>query len=267
MKIKSIWILHITVFLFVAVLFVLQQNELSEKYNLGLEAAERGNYEEALNYMSSIAEYRDAPAKAEDYKLEIKYQNGLNLIEQKNWDDALTIFEQILSTKSYKDSDQKKYLCLYEQARLLAFEGEVRSAELIFIRLPLNFMDVEQRKQVISDYKKFAGTWRCDENNLDLKTTVYIDYNNVPRVKAVISDKDGLLLDEPITLNGEGMEILGDRFSWAIYGNDSFSFVYGKDKFTVMKQPVVSGTTKHIFTRITSTNYDAVNNSYMSTNF
>ena len=267
MKLKPIWILHICVFVCVATLFVIQQMELSEKYNTGIKAAELGNYEQAVEYMSSIAEYRDAPTKAEDYRLEITYQKGLELIENQQWDSALEIFETILGTKDYKDADEKKYLCLYEQARRLAFEGDVRSAELIYIRLPLNFMDVEARKQVISDYKKFSGSWRCDENNLDLKTTVYIDYDNIPRIRAVISDHDGLLLDEPITLNGEGMEIATDRFSWAIYGKDSFSFVYGKDKFTVMKQPVVSGTIKHIFSRITGTNYDAVNSSYMSTNF
>ncbi len=267
MKIKPIWILHITVTLLVAVLFAIQQKELSEKYNLGIQSAERGNYQQALKYMSDIAEYRDAPEKAEDYKLELQYQSGLELIEKKDWDNALTVFEQILSTKQYKDADEKKYLCLYEQARLLAFEGDLRSAELIYIRLPLTFMDVEERKQVITDYKKFAGSWRCDENNLDLKTTVYVDFENTPRIKAVISDHDGLLLDEPVTLNGEGMAIGQDRFSWAIYGKDSFSFVYGKDQYTVMKQPVVSGTVKHIFKRIASTNYDAVNSQYMSTNF
>lgn len=267
MKFKPMWILHISVFLCVLALFIIQQIELSSKYNSGVEAAERGNYEEAVRYMSSIAEYRDAPSKAEEYRLEINYQNGLELIEKKNWDKALEIFENILSVKQYKDADEKKYLCLYEQANLLAFEGDIRSAELIYVRLPVTFKDVEYKKQLITNYKKFAGSWRCEENNLDLKTTVYIDYDNIPRIRTVISDNDGLLLDEPITLNGEGMEIKSDRFSWAIYGRDSYSFVYGKDQYTVMKQPVVSGTVKHIFSRITSANYDAINSSYMSTYF
>lgn len=267
MKIKPVWILHTIVFVAISGLFVLQHKELAEKYNLGLLAAEQGNYEEALNYMSSIAEYRDAPDKAIDYQLEITYQDGLELVEQKKWDEALKCFESVLSEKDYKEAETNKYLCLYEQAKQYAFDGDVHSAELIYIRLPLDFKDVEARKQAITNFKKFAGTWRCGENNLDLKTTVYIDYDNIPRIKAELSDADGLLLDEPISLKGEGMEIHTDRFSWAIYGTDSFSFVYGKDKYTVMKQPVVAGTTKYVFDRILSANFDAINSSYMTTEF
>ena len=103
--------------------------------------------------------------------------------------------------------------------------------------------------------------------NLDLVTVVYTDDEGVPRIKAKISDNDGLLLDEPITLNGEGMEIFTDRFSWAIYGKDSYSFVYTDNSYKVMKQPVVEGSNIYVFEKVKGTDYDVLNAQYSTTEF
>ncbi len=267
MKKTLFWILHGTVFAIIAVLFALQHIELSAEYEKGIAYAEAGDYQKAYEQMRSIAEYRDAPDKAENYGLELDYQALTLLIEEKNWDLALEKTDAILSVKSYKDTEDKKNLCLYEQAKAYAFDGDLHNAELIFMRLPMGFMDVMQRREIISTHKKFAGKWRCSDNNLDLTTVVYTDDDGIPRIRAVISDRDGLLLDEPITLNGEGMEIFTDRFSWAIYGNDSFSFVYTNNSYTVMKQPVVEGTKKYIFEKVKGTDYDSLNAQYTTTEF
>ena len=267
MKFKPIWILHTLVIAAIAFLFVMQHIELDRKYNLAIKHAEAGRYEEAYLLMDSIAEYRDAETKKVDYDLELKYQSGLKFLEDEDWDNALATFDLILATRNFKDSQNHRNTCLYEQGRKFAFDGDLTNAERKFLSLPADFKDVAARKQVIADHRKFKGTWKCVTNDLDLKTTVYVDYDNVPKVRAEISDHDALLLDEPITLNGEDLEIRGDRFSWAIYGTDSYSFVYSKDAYTVMKQPVTDGSVKYEFARIQETDYDKLNSQYTTTEF
>ena len=267
MKFKPIWILHTLIIAGIAFLFVMQHTELDRKYNLAIRLAEEGNYEEAYVLMNSIAEYRDAESKTEDYDLELKYQEAVNSLENGDWDNALVTFDAILIKRNYKDSLEHRNVCLYEQGRKFAFEGDLTNAERKFLSLPGDFLDVAARKQVITDHRKFKGTWKCVTNDLDLKTSVYIDYDNTPKIRAEISDHDALLLDEPITLRGEGLEIHGDRFSWAIYVADSYSFVYSKDAYTVMKQPVVEGSVKYEFARIQETDYDKLNSQYTTTEF
>lgn len=267
MKFKPIWILHTLVIVACAYLFFRQHAELNRKYDIAIEYAQAGDYENAHLVMSSIAEYRDAPSKTADYNLELKYQEGIKLISEGDFDNALVCFDVILVERDYKDTKEQKNLCLYEQGVKYAYEGDLTSAERKFLSLPQDFKDVAARKQVITDNRKFKGSWKCVTNDLDLKTTVYIDYDNTPKIRAELSDHDALLLDEPITLNGDDLEIHTDRFSWAIYGSDSYSFVYGKDAYTVMKQPVTEGTVKYEFARVKETDYDKLNAQYTTTEF
>lgn len=273
MKFKPIWILHIVVIAGTAVLFALQHTELENKYNTALGYAEAGNYEEAYKLMEAIAEYKDAPEKTTDYMLELRYQEGIRLIGENDWDNALSCFEAIRSEKDYRDVEYQRNRCIYEQGKKLAYEGDLTNAERKFLLIPTDFEDVAERKQVISDNKKFKGTWKCEANDLDLKTTVYIDYDNTPKIHAEITDHDALLLDEPVTLNsknnGQDIEIHGDRFTWDIYGagKSSYSFVYSKEAYTMMKQPVKEGTTKYEFARIADRNYDKLNAQYTTTDF
>ena len=200
--------------------------------------------------------------------IEFNYQQGIQNTELGNFEEAFKHFSLI--PEHYKDSDVQRSNCMneiYEQGRKFAFDGDLTSAERKFFSLPDDFLDVSARKQVITDHRKFKGTWKCVTNDLDLKTSVYIDYDNTPKIRAEISDHDALLLDEPITLRGEGLEIHGDRFSWAIYVADSYSFVYSKDAYTVMKQPVVEGSVKYEFARIQETDYDKLNSQYTTTEF
>ncbi len=267
-KIKKIWIIRFLICCLIMVLFGLQQNELSKKYQKGLEYEKAGDYQNAMLIMNSIAEYKDAPNKTKEFQAELDYQAGLALIAEKNWEEAQKQFELVLSFDTeYKDVQNMKNLTIYEQARTLALNGDVHSAELLFLRLPSDYSDVAERKTVIKENKKFAGKYQCTTLDIELNVQVYIDYNNIARVRTKMQDNEGFLLDEPVSLNGEGMEINIDRFSWAIYGDDSFSFVYNDGQYTVMRQPVTEGTVKHIFKKVVGANYDAINASYTSTDF
>ncbi len=275
MKFRSGWVVHILVCAAIMVLFVIQQNELSEKYDIGIAHAQKGNYLKASEYMNLLAEYKDAPEKLKEYKAEINYQYGVDLMKHQKWQDALKRFSEASKSigSEYKDSKHMEYLCNYEQAREYANNYDIYTAELMYLKLPRDFMDVADRKTVITNNKKFKGNWVCetDQGEVQLETAVYIDYENIPRIDVKMYDSDGLLYDEPNVLEGKGLEIKADRFSWDVQfeggATASLSFVYKEERFTVMKRPIVEGSEKLIFKKVVGTDYDAVNSKYMNANF
>lgn len=267
MKFKPIWILHAVVAVVITTLFILQQIEYKAVYEEATALAASGDYDAAYVKMSKIEQYHDASDKITEYDLEIDYREGNKLISEEDWENALPIFENILSREDYKDSEYLKNQCIYEQAIDAALNGELIEAERKFISLPLNYKDVSERKQVIANNKKYKGTWKCTDNDMDLKTSVFIDEENIPRVNAELVDHDALLLDEPVTLKGNELEINGSKFSWEISPGVSYSFVYDSEKFTALKQPVVEGSTKIMFERTSEKDYDRINAEYTTTEF
>lgn len=271
MKFKPIWILHAIVAIIITTLFVFQQMEYKKVYEEATALAEAGDYDKAYSKMKKIEQYHDASDKTTEYDLEIDYREGNALIEEKEWEKALPIFESILSRDNYKNSQYLKHQCIYEQALDAAYAGELIEAERKLISLPLNFKDVSERKQVIADNKKYKGTWQCTDSDMDLRTVVFIDKDNIPRVNAELIDHDAMLLDEPITLKGDGLEITGNKFSWEISPDTapgvSYSFVYDSEKFTALKQPVTEGSTKITFERMSERDYDRINSEYTTTEF
>ena len=267
MKIKPIWIFHSVVVIIIAVLFTMQQIEYKKIYDEAVSLANSGQYEDAYSKMSTIEQYLNASDKIEEYKLEIDYRKGNEYLEKQDWESALSVFESILSRDEYKNSEYLKNTCIYEQALDDAANGELIEAERKFISLPLNFKDVKDRKQVISDNKRYKGTWKCTAADMDLKTVVFIDRDNIPRVNAELIDHDAMFMDVPDTIKGDALEIIGTKFSWELREGVTYSFVYDSEKFVALKQPVVEGSEKIIFQRMAERDYDSISSEYYNTEF
>lgn len=200
-------------------------------------------------------------SKNDAKKLEQRYQLACTQFDENRYSDALSNFNEVLAGRnSYKDAVEKKDFCmktLYEQAVNYAFIGDLQNAELIFMTLPSTYENTADIQDKIATNKKFGGTWKCTSEDIYLKTSVYVDYDSTPKIRAEISDLGTVIFDDPITLSGADIEINTDRFSWAIYDDQKYSFVYTQNSYTMLRQPVTAGSKKYVFERIYESDYNA----------
>ena len=209
-------------------------------------------------------------AKKDAETIENTYNLACTQFDEGRYSDALSNFNSVLASGDYKDAAEKKDICtekLYEQSLKYAFEGDLANAELIFTTLPATYKDIASRKETISTFKKFSGTWKCSSGKLYLKTSVYIDYDNTPKIRAELADLEATIFDDPITVPGDDIKINTDRFSWKIYGDYQYSFVYNQNSYTMLKQPVEAGTTKYEFNRIHDSDYEEAISENATLNF
>lgn len=198
-------------------------------------------------------------AKKDAETIETTYTLACSQFDEGRYSDALSNFNSVLASGDYKDAAEKKDICtekLYNQSLKYAFEGDLANAELIFMTLPSTYKDIAERQNIIATFKKFSGTWKCTSSKLYLKTSVYIDYDNTPKIRAEIADLEAAIFDDPITLNGEDIAIDTDRFAWKIYADYEYSFVYNENSYTMLKKPVEAGSTKYEFERVHESDYE-----------
>ncbi|MBP3360138.1 MAG: hypothetical protein J6N52_04740 [Clostridia bacterium] len=229
------------VFVISMILFVLQQKELSVKYNEALAYAEKGDYENALDVISQIGEYQDSEELFTEYSNEIKYKKVKEYIEENDYDSALPLLTELNSIgQGFKDSLDLQYQVEYKYAVNLEMNGKLEDAFIAFRNLPTAYMDVADRLNEITYARKFIDKWYCKEHQIDMEIKGYISEDNVTHLNVEIRDRNGFLLgDETNKLYGNDLILMEDRFVWDMFDNGvRYAVLLEDDKLKFAKQPV-----------------------------
>lgn len=238
---RAITISLIAVFAASTVLFVLQQRELSAKYNEAVSYAEAGDYAKAHELMNKMGIYRDSEELLETYENEINYEAAKEKYAEGSYDEALELLTPLVSGgEGYKDSLDLQNEIEYYKGVELAKSGSFAEATAVFNSLPRTYVDVQERIEELNYASKIIDKWYCKEHSIDLIIKGYISEDNVTYLETEIKDRNGFLLgDEANTLKGKNIVLNEDRFTWDLFGDGTKYAVQLEDnKIKFIKQPV-----------------------------
>lgn len=260
-KLKKILIISTLVMFVVSMfIYILQYNELKQKYDAAVACAEKGDYEAARQQISQIGEYRDSEELLELYTDEIEYQLVMDFIQKQEFDNALAILERLNSKGSgYKESSDLQDSVEYARAMKLAQEGKLSEAYDGYKRLPTSYLDVSDRILELSHAITFVDKWFCKEHEIDLEISATVSPENITYLHVEMKDRNGFLLDrEDNKLVGDGLVLMEDRFVWNLLGDGTrFAVILEDNKLKIAKQPVVDNDYIVTFVR-KLTNYNAI---------
>ena len=234
-----------TCVIFVISLFIYlnQHRELTVKYAEATAYAEKGEYNKAVEVISSIGEYKDSERLLEEYTNEISYQEALKYISAENFNEALKILEKLNAAGGgYKDSATLQDNVEYNRAIQLAENGQLSQAYEAFKNLPTAYGDVTERLNELSYAIKFVDKWLCKEHQIDLVIKARVSRENITYIDAEMRDRNGFLLDtEDNKLIGTDLVLMEDRFVWNLLGgSERYAVIMQDNKLKIAKQPVTN---------------------------
>ena len=243
-RIRKVLIIS-TCVIFVISLFIYlnQHRELTVKYAEATAFAEKGEYENAVDVISKIGEYKDSERLLEEYTNELNYQEALKYISESNFSDALKILERLNATGGgYKDSGELQDNVEYNRAIQLAENGQLSQAYEAFKNLPTAYADVVERLNELSYAIKFVDKWFCKEHQIDLIIKARVSSENITYLDVEMRDRNGFLLDtEDNTLTGTNLVLMEDRFIWNLLGGEErYAVIMQDNKLKIAKQPVTN---------------------------
>lgn len=178
----------------VGVCILINQINLSSRYNDALALCENGEYDTAITEFTALSNYKDSDVKANH----AKYLKAMSLFESKQYAEAGNIFEslgsyedsksmlletqyslaiedaengryndaatQFTALGAYSDSRERASLCLYAYAEQLYYNQEFDLAADIYEQLG-NFADSSEKaittKYTAADYYAKNGEYEC----------------------------------------------------------------------------------------------------------
>ncbi len=240
---KALLISTCVIFVISLFIYINQHSELTVKYNEAVSYAEEGDYEKAVEVISTIGEYRDSEKLLEEYNNEISYQAAIKYISENNFEDSLKILERLNSTgNGYKDSATLQDSVEYNRAIQLAENGRLSEAFEAFKNLPTAYSDVVERLNELSYAIKFVDKWFCKEHQIDLIINARVSKENITYLNVEMRDRNGFLLDtEDNKLIGNDLVLMEDRFVWNLLGGETkYAVIMQDNKIKIAKQPVVN---------------------------
>ncbi len=238
---KSLIISTCVIFIISLFIYINQHSELTAKYAEATAYAEKGDYEKAVEVISTIGEYRDSEKLLDEYTNEISYQQALDYVSESNFSDALIILERLNATGGgYKNSGDLQDNVEYNRAIQLAENGQLSEAYEAFKNLPTAYADVAERLNELSYALKFVDKWFCKEHQIDLVINARVSQENITYLNVEMRDRNGFLLDtEDNKLIGTDLVLMEDRFVWNLLGGDTkYAVIMQDNKLKIAKQPV-----------------------------
>ena len=134
---KSIIMYTTTIFLILFILIFLlyafyQRSVIIKQYEHAKELLESNNYNEAIDLLETLQDYKDGSQLLANALNEKKYSEGIELLKEKKFNQAIDLFMQI---ENFKDSSQKIVEAKYNIAVEYYNNNDYDNAKKIFIEL------------------------------------------------------------------------------------------------------------------------------------
>ena len=132
-------------------------------YMKGNKMLAANNIEEAYNCFLNAVDYEDAKEKKND----LVYDMGMIRLEEGNFNAAMVLLSGVEVTKENEDAINK---AKYQYAEFMISQKVDESVLEIYLGLPEDFENVEERIELIEEYIEYVGVYECTKEDAELKT-------------------------------------------------------------------------------------------------
>lgn len=169
-----------------------QRYVFSERYNKAVELIDKKEYDEAIELLNTLKDYKNGAELLEESKNEKEYVKAVELLENKEYSDAIKIFENI---RSYRDSVDKINESKYKLALDYYDKGEYTYAKKIFTELDdyldckvylakIEVKSIEQARDTI--YKE--AIYQFEKENFEEAMKLFEDIIDYKDSKSIIEE-------------------------------------------------------------------------------